>query len=72
MRLLELDVKSLLKYRDTQNSLVSTLNMLKEKNDSLQDSLSAEKRFKMDLLSALGETKRQLDAAFSKYYFKKD
>jgi hypothetical protein len=55
-----------LKYRETQNTLVSALNILEEKNSSLQDSLSAEKRFKMDLLSALGETRRQLEAALSK------
>ncbi len=59
-----------MKYRETQNSLVSALNILEEKNGSLQDSLSAEKRFKMDLLSALGETRRQLEAALSKLNFK--
>ena len=46
---------------------MSALNILEEKNSSLQDSLSAEKRFKMDLLSALGETRRQLEAALSKF-----
>ncbi len=60
-------------YRDTQNridTLMSALNVMEEKNLNLQDSLSAETRFKLDLFSALGETRRQLDAAISKYSLK--
>jgi hypothetical protein len=38
------------------------LNLMEDKNTSLQESLSAETRFKLDLFSALGETRRQLEA----------
>lgn len=65
--LISFSLKSLLKYRDAQTSLVSALNIMEEKNLSLQDSLSAETRFKLDLFSALGETRRQLEAALSIY-----
>jgi hypothetical protein len=45
---------------------MSALNVMEEKNLNLQDSLSAETRFKLDLFSALGETRRQLDSTLSK------
>jgi len=38
------------------------LNLMEDKNTSLQESLSAETRFKLDLFSALGETRRQLES----------
>lgn len=44
------------------DSLMSAFKCMEEKNFSLQESLSAETRFKLDLFSALGETRRQLEA----------
>ncbi|XP_008555563.1 macoilin-1 isoform X1 [Microplitis demolitor] len=41
--------------------LLSALNALQEKNTHLENSLSAETRIKLDLFSALGEAKRQLE-----------
>lgn len=45
---------------------MSALNAMQEKNHHLENSLSAETRIKLDLFSALGETKRQLDIVQSK------
>jgi hypothetical protein len=39
------------------------LTQIQERNSQLQDSLSAETRIKLDLFSALGEVKRQLEIA---------
>ena len=67
---LEMEVKSLSKCKDTEmrmEKLMMALSMMEEKNSSLQESLSAETRFKLDLFSALGETRRQLDAVSCKY-----
>ncbi|XP_042905580.1 macoilin-1 isoform X2 [Parasteatoda tepidariorum] len=44
-------------------ALVSALNAMEEKNARLETSLSAETRLKLDLFSALGEAKRQLEIA---------
>ncbi|CAL1275191.1 unnamed protein product [Larinioides sclopetarius] len=44
-------------------ALVSALNAMEEKNARLENSLSAETRLKLDLFSALGEAKRQLEIA---------
>ncbi|XP_071642317.1 macoilin-1 isoform X2 [Temnothorax longispinosus] len=41
--------------------LLSALNALQDKNAHLENSLSAETRIKLDLFSALGEVKRQLE-----------
>ncbi|XP_020299554.1 macoilin-1-like isoform X2 [Pseudomyrmex gracilis] len=41
--------------------LVAALNALQDKNAHLENSLSAETRIKLDLFSALGEVKRQLE-----------
>lgn len=49
-------------------ALVSALNAMEEKNARLENSLSAETRLKLDLFSALGEAKRQLEIAQSKFY----
>jgi hypothetical protein len=40
---------------------MSALSAMQEKNNSLEKSLSAETRLKLDLFSALDETKRQLE-----------
>ena len=63
--MLECEIKSLAKYRDNESrvdTLMVALNLMEDKNTSLQESLSAETRFKLDLFSALGETRRQLEA----------
>ncbi|EZA58034.1 Macoilin [Ooceraea biroi] len=41
--------------------LLTALNALQDKNTHLENSLSAETRIKLDLFSALGEVKRQLE-----------
>jgi hypothetical protein len=41
--------------------LMSALSAMQEKNAHLENSLSAETRIKLDLFSALGEAKRQLE-----------
>jgi hypothetical protein len=59
-----------LKYRESQADtevLYQHLSQLQERNVQLQDSLSAETRIKLDLFSALGEVKRQLEIANSLY-----
>lgn len=52
--------------RDT-DILMSALSAMQEKNSHLENSLSAENRIKLDLFSALGEAKRQLELKESKY-----
>lgn len=51
--------------RDTE-ILMSALSAMQEKNTHLENSLSAETRIKLDLFSALGEAKRQLEIRDSK------
>jgi len=46
---------------------MSALSTLKDKNAHLEHSLSAETRIKLDLFSALGEAKRQLEIKISKF-----
>jgi len=70
--MLECEMKTLNKYKDTENridTLMCALNLMEDKNASLQESLTAETRFKLDLFSALGETRRQLEAASRKFLF---
>lgn len=43
--------------------LLGALNTLKERNTQLENTLSAETRVKLDLFSALGEAKRQIEIA---------
>lgn len=47
--------------------LLSALSALQDKNTHLEKSLSAETRIKLDLFSALGEAKRQLEIKDSKF-----
>ena len=57
-------LQTLRQYKDTQNEaevLMSALQAMQEKNSHLENSLSAETRLKMDLFSALGDAKRQLE-----------
>ena len=42
---------------------MSALSAMQDKNAHLENSLSAETRLKLDLFSALGDTKRQLEIA---------
>jgi hypothetical protein len=68
MSVLDSELKSLAKYREAEcnkadNNLIMKLNLMQDKNTSLQESLSAETRFKLDLFSALGEARRQLEFA---------
>lgn len=49
--------------------ILGALNALQDKNTHLENSLSAETRIKLDLFSALGEAKRQLEIKDSKYRF---
>ena len=50
-------------YKDSHGDteiLMSALSAMQEKNAHLEKNLSAETRLKLDLFSALGDTKRQL------------
>jgi hypothetical protein len=67
IKILDNELKAL-KYRESQADtevLYQHLSQLQERNVQLQDSLSAETRIKLDLFSALGEVKRQLEIANS-------
>lgn len=64
IRQLERETQSLRKYKEAQNEtevLMSALSAMQDKNTHLENSLSAETRVKLDLFSALGEAKRQLE-----------
>ena len=55
-------------YKEAQSEtevLMSALIAMREKNAHLETNLSAETRLKMDLFSALGETKRQIEIQHS-------
>lgn len=54
----------MLQYKESHNEaemLMAALSALRDKTSHLEDSLSAETRIKLDLFSALGEAKRQLE-----------
>ena len=58
-----------LRNRESQQSsevLMSALAAMQDKNATLEKNLSAETRVKLDLFSALGETRRQLEIATCK------
>lgn len=62
--MLDCELKTLAKYREAEtrvDTLKVAFKLMEDKNASLQESLSAETRFKLDLFSALGETRRQLE-----------
>jgi len=64
IRQLERDSQTLRQYQDAQNEtevLMSALSAMQDKNAHLEKSLSAETRLKLDLFSALGEAKRQIE-----------
>lgn len=54
--------------RESTEVLMSALQAMQEKNKTLEKSLSAETRVKLDLFSALGEAKRQLEIRDSMYH----
>uniref|UniRef100_A0A3Q2YMR2 Si:dkey-12h9.6 n=1 Tax=Hippocampus comes TaxID=109280 RepID=A0A3Q2YMR2_HIPCM len=63
---LESDVEALGKYRAVEKDtdmLLSTLSALQDKAQHLEYNLSAETRIKLDLFSALGDARRQLEIA---------
>lgn len=65
---LENELRILRQFKEQHNTdiLMSALSAMQEKNMHLESSLSAETRVKLDLFSALGEAKRQLEIAQSK------
>ncbi|XP_049612368.1 macoilin-1 isoform X3 [Syngnathus scovelli] len=66
---LENDVEALGKYRVVEKDtdlLLSTLSALQDKAQHLEYNLSAETRIKLDLFSALGDARRQLEIAQDK------
>lgn len=59
-------LKELRKYKENEKDtevLMSALSAMQEKTQHLENSLSAETRIKLDLFSALGDAKRQLEIA---------
>lgn len=52
--------------RESTEVLMSALASLQDKNSTLEKNLSAETRVKLDLFSALGEVKRELEVERSK------
>ncbi|XP_028997246.1 macoilin isoform X2 [Betta splendens] len=66
---LESDVEALAKYRCVEKEtdmLLSTLSAMQENAQHLEYNLSAETRIKLDLFSALGDARRQLEIAQDK------
>lgn len=60
-----------LRSREPQsNMLMAALNAMQDKNVNLEKNLSAETRVKLDLFSALGEAKRQIEIKNSKYFLR--
>lgn len=53
--------------REGTEVLMSALQAMQDKNSTLEKNLSAETRVKLDLFSALGEAKRQLEIRESAY-----
>lgn len=53
--------------REGTEVLMTALQAVQDKNSTLEKNLSAETRVKLDLFSALGEAKRQLEIRESEY-----
>jgi predicted nucleic acid-binding Zn-ribbon protein len=53
-------------YSNHYSSLAQTILILEQKNTSLQESLSSETRFKLNLISALGDARRQQEQLIGK------
>ncbi|XP_015792345.1 macoilin isoform X1 [Tetranychus urticae] len=61
---IDCEAQSLRQYKESHGDteiLLSALSAMQDKNAHLENSLSAETRLKLDLFSALGEAKRQLE-----------
>lgn len=59
-------LQELRKYKENEKDtevLMSALSAMQDKTQHLENSLSAETRIKLDLFSALGDAKRQLEIA---------
>ena len=66
LRFLPRHTQELRKYKENEKDtevLMSALSAMQEKTQHLENSLSAETRIKLDLFSALGDAKRQLEIA---------
>ncbi|XP_043916016.1 macoilin isoform X2 [Protopterus annectens] len=66
IRELEVKMQELRKYKENEKDtevLMSALSAMQDKTQHLENSLSAETRIKLDLFSALGDAKRQLEIA---------
>uniref|UniRef100_A0A8B9KYS2 Macoilin 1 n=1 Tax=Astyanax mexicanus TaxID=7994 RepID=A0A8B9KYS2_ASTMX len=66
LRELEGKAQELRKYKENEKDtevLMSALSAMQDKTQHLENSLSAETRIKLDLFSALGDAKRQLEIA---------
>lgn len=66
IRELEGKCQELRKYKENEKDmevLMSALSAMQDKTQHLENSLSAETRIKLDLFSALGDAKRQLEIA---------
>ncbi|RWS25876.1 macoilin-like isoform X1 [Leptotrombidium deliense] len=64
LRQIDREAQSLRQYKDSLGDteiLMSALSAMQDKTAQLETSLSAETRLKLDLFSALGDTKRQLE-----------
>lgn len=62
--IIALTLQMLRQYKNSHDDaevLMSALSAMQDKNAHLEKSLSAETRLKLDLFSALDDTKRQLD-----------
>ena len=60
MRKYELQLRSRESQPNTE-VLISALAVMREKNETLEKNLSAETRVKLDLFSALGGTRREVE-----------
>lgn len=66
----EREIQNLRQYKENHSDteiLMSALSAMQDKNTHLENSLSAETRIKLDLFSALGEAKRQLEIRESEF-----
>ncbi|XP_059837342.1 macoilin-like [Hypanus sabinus] len=66
LRKVEQEVQELCKYKETEQEtemLMAALTAMQDKTQHLETNLSAETRIKLDLFSALGDARRQLEIA---------
>lgn len=63
----EREAASMAEHQQDTDILMAALSAMQDKNQHLENSLSAETRIKLDLFSALGEAKRLLEIRESKW-----